>query len=107
MEHGRVFRRLTQQQVKERSGSEQNYLIATGYTRINDVLMSLIKQKLTVLSITIDTDRPRIQLLECPTPEQLRSQVENMRSDDDGRRWVEHRATVNECVIFWRVPLVH
>jgi hypothetical protein len=87
--------------------SPQNILIMHGYRRACEVLQALGIQNLTVVEVTIDSDRPRIQLLEAPTPEQLTSESQHVRFTDDGRRWIEHKAIVNHCAIFWRVPLTH
>lgn len=87
--------------------SKQNILVMQGYRRASEVLHALMMQNLTVVEIAIDSDKPRIQLLDVPTENQLQSEHQRIRAGEDGRRWTEHKAVVNHCAIFWRVPLVH
>ncbi len=107
MEPARKFKRIAQEDLRTRSKNEQNYQIALGYQRLNDVLLALMKQGLTVTSVHIQREHPVIQLLDAPTPEQLRSSVQRTRCDAEGRRWIEHNATINGCTVQWRLPLLH
>ncbi len=103
----KLYKKITLAQLEKYNANEQNKHIALRYEECNDVLLALIKQGVTVESVSINGPQPIIKLLSKPRRTKLASSVVSIRGAGGGRRTELHSAFVGNCRIEWTQPTSH